>query len=159
SSVQRRSASLDWVRVSRVPHCPRYYQSTKTSCAEYAVTYSFASTSQYPSPAFAPLQRRNLQGPGPAQARYPLPTRDQSHTRPPWLVGNPSYASALLSRSRSVHQSSPSRTDDAAPVFDTTKAPTRIFRDSITRLQYLLSTLHERCRHLPCKTRFRSGVN
>src|SRR5277367_1210278 len=38
-SVLRCSASLLWVRASRVPQHHRYYQSTKTSCAEYGVAY------------------------------------------------------------------------------------------------------------------------
>ena len=35
----RCSASLIWVRVSRVPQHHRYYQSTTTSCDEYGVAY------------------------------------------------------------------------------------------------------------------------
>src|SRR5271163_2260535 len=38
-SVLRCSASLLRVRASRVPQHHRYYQSTKTSCAEYGVAY------------------------------------------------------------------------------------------------------------------------
>src|ERR1700722_10027793 len=63
-------------------------------------------------------------------------------------------------RSRLVHRPSPYRPDDAAPTLPTVKSPAeRVCRDSITRLQYPLPTLHVmRCR-TPCKARFRLVVS
>ena len=46
--LQRCSASLGRVRLSSVPRRPRYYQSTKTPCAEYGVAYVFASPPPLP---------------------------------------------------------------------------------------------------------------
>ena len=40
--LQRCSASLGRVRVSRVPRRPQYYQSTTTACLYYGITYLFA---------------------------------------------------------------------------------------------------------------------
>jgi hypothetical protein len=47
-------ASLDRVRLRGVPRCHQYYQSTKTSCAEYGITYLFALPLQLPSPRSLP---------------------------------------------------------------------------------------------------------
>jgi hypothetical protein len=47
-------ASLDRVRLRGVPRCHQYYQSTKTSCAEYGITYLFALPLQLASPRSLP---------------------------------------------------------------------------------------------------------
>ena len=54
-AVRRCPAFLGRVRASRVPRRHQYYQGTKTSCAEYGVTYGFASPLQPLPSSFAPL--------------------------------------------------------------------------------------------------------
>ncbi len=68
---------------------------------------------------------------------------------------NPSYTFALLSDPGRTAHILPFDVFSTAPTHLTMKAPTvKQFRGSITRLQYLLFTLHEcRYRH-PCKNRF-----
>ena len=71
-SVLRCSASLGWVRASRVPPRHQYYQSAKTSGADYGVTYDF----RFPAATSRLLVRSRAveasAGPGPAQAAAPL---------------------------------------------------------------------------------------
>jgi hypothetical protein len=72
------------------------------------------------------------------------------------LPGDPSRASALLSDPGRIGRPGHHGLPDAAPAIGTTKASaTTTSRGSITRLQHTLSTLHDRRRRRPCKTRFR----
>ncbi len=72
------------------------------------------------------------------------------------LPGDPSRASALLSDPGRIGRPGHRGLPDTAPAFGKTKASaTTAYRGSITRLQHTLSTLHDRRRRRPCKTRFR----
>ena len=83
---------------------------------------------------------------------FPARTQMGSHRLP----GDPSRASALLSDPGRIGRPGHRGLPDAAPVIARTKASALMTcRGSITRLQRPLSTLHERRRRRPCKTRFR----
>jgi hypothetical protein len=83
-----------------------------------------------------------------------IPTR--THMGPHRLPGDPSRASALLTDPGRIGRPGHHGLPDAAPALPKAKASTLAkFRGSITRLQHPLSTLHERRRRRPCKTRFR----
>ena len=76
------------------------------------------------------------------------------------FLRNPSCTSALVSDPGRAGIASPYRQASADPIFRTMKPPTVApYRDSIPRLQYLLSTLHNQRYHWLCKTRFRLMVN
>jgi hypothetical protein len=61
--LKRRSPPyLDWVRLSSVPQRQQNYEGSKTSWAEYGVTYGFVSPPQLFVSSFAPVRRRLPQG-------------------------------------------------------------------------------------------------
>ena len=140
-SVQRCPASLDRVRPSGVPRRRQYYQSTKTSCAEYGVAYGFAS---------------------PPQSRLLVRSLAAGDLRRAWPRSSPAPPAVLIGRTQDLPGSwrihpiplPRSRTPagltephliaqrSAVPDFRTMKTPAiAVFRDSITRLQYPLPTL------------------
>lgn len=76
------------------------------------------------------------------------------------FLRNPSCTFPLVYDPGRVGVVSPYRRTNADPIFRTMKPPTVApYRDSIPRLQYLLSTLHNQRHHWLCKTRFRLMVS
>src|SRR5271157_2918465 len=70
--------------------------------------------------------------------------------------GDPSYASALLQDPGRADKASPLAVLPTPPPAYPNRRPQRVLNlEANTGLQHLLSTLHERRRRLPCKTRFR----
>src|SRR5271165_2703402 len=70
--------------------------------------------------------------------------------------GDPSYASALLQDPGRADKASPLAVLPTPPPAYPNRRPQRVVNlEANTGLQHLLSTLHERRRRLPCKTRFR----
>ena len=70
--------------------------------------------------------------------------------------GDPSYASALLQDPGRADKTSPMAVLPAPPPAYPNRRPQRVHNlEANTGLQHPLSTLHERRRRLPCKTRFR----
>src|SRR5271157_26477 len=70
--------------------------------------------------------------------------------------GDPSYASALLQDPGRADKASPLAVLPTPPPACPNRRPQRVHNlEANTGLQHLLSTLHERRRRLPCKTRFR----
>jgi len=159
----RRLPSLRRVPVSPVPRLRWYYEAATTSHRDRPSAYGFAfrfrpapEGSCSPSRAL-PMSSGRSPGLEPWSAGAPsrlFPARSLrgSHRLP----GDPSRAFALLSDPGRIGRPGHRGLPDAAPVIVTTKASALVsFRGSITRLQHPLSTLHERRRRHPCKTRFR----
>src|SRR5437868_1374632 len=70
--------------------------------------------------------------------------------------GDPSYASALLQDPGRANKTSPLAVLPTPPPAYPNRRPQRVHNlEANTGLQHPLSTLHERRRRLPCKTRFR----
>jgi hypothetical protein len=70
--------------------------------------------------------------------------------------GDPSYASALLQDPGRADKTSPLAVLPTPPPAYPNRRPQRVHNlEANTGLQHPLSTLHERRRRLPCKTRFR----
>ena len=70
--------------------------------------------------------------------------------------GDPSYASALLQDPGRADKTSPMAVLPTPPPAYPNRRPQRVHNlEANTGLQHPLSTLHERRRRLPCKTRFR----
>lgn len=110
---------------------------------------------------FSPLVRSctariSVQARPRSQPRYHRLSRSRST---PDLPGSWKVHPIPLPRSRTPAGSlcpRPTGQRDVVPVSGTTKTPAlRAIRGSITRLWYPLPTLHEACRHAPCKARFR----
>ena len=115
-SVLRCSASLDWVRASRVPQHHRYYQSTKTSCAEYRVAYLFASPLQPILSASLPCGGELRSGLVPFKPGTTGYTRLVNHRISQVPGESVPYLCPAL-RSRPVHRPSPSRRRRCGPHF------------------------------------------
>ena len=118
--------------------------------AHWLILFAFEPLSF--APLFTPMGRGHSQGCGLSRGTLRLERRLMGSHR---FLNNPSYTFALLSDpGRTVHIS-PFRYEQCCPhaAYDE-GSNVMSFRGSITRLQYLLFTLHEcRYRH-PCKTRF-----
>src|SRR5438132_2821603 len=70
--------------------------------------------------------------------------------------GDPSYASALVQDPGRASSTSPLAVLPTPPPANPSRRPQRVHNlEANTGLQHPLSTLHERRRRLPCKTRFR----
>ena len=126
---------------SHVPRRHRYYQSTTTSCADYGVAYFLAPPPQPILSLFAPMRRRDRWA-WSRSSPVPLATlRLVKHTISQ-VRGEPIPYLCPALGSRPVHRSPPCRPDDAIPTLRTMRTlDSRIYRDSITRLQYPLPTL------------------
>jgi hypothetical protein len=142
--LKRRSPPfLDRVPLSGVPRRHQYYEGSKTSCAEYEVTYLFASSPQLFASWFNPLQRRQPQGVAALVLPHALGQLRVGRTQD--LAGSWGARSIPLPCSRTpAGLADLTCTVDSvlSPTFATGKTPAgNESRGSITRLRYPLPTL------------------
>jgi len=115
--------SLHWVRPSSVPQPPQYYEGTKTSGAEYGLTYGFACPPQRLFPRFAPLPVETPAAAWPRSSPVPLAVWRWSYTGSPRFLENPSHASALLSDPGRSGWPHPSGQRDVVPTDGNMRTP------------------------------------
>jgi hypothetical protein len=157
----RRLPSLLRVPVSPVPRSPRYYEGATTSHPRIRSHLWIRFHGPPAPPAFVsaaalPRARRSLPGPGlwvPAARSSGLASGRE------WdLSGLQAILPVPLLRSTTpVEPMRPRHAGHlgAAPATHTAKASTTADFGANPQLQHSLSTLHERRRRRPCKTRFR----
>src|SRR5450631_149034 len=141
--LKRRSPPfLDRVPLSGVPRRHQYYWGSKTSCAEYEVTYLFASPPQLFASWFNPLQRRQPQGV--ALLILPHAVGHRRFGRTQDLAGSQGIRAIPLPCSPTpVGPVDLTFTANRCSPHVSEREDTNVYlsRGSITRLQYLLSTL------------------
>ena len=134
-SVQRRSASLDRVRLSGVPRRRQHYQSAKTSGTYHRTPYLFGAPLQPPFPRFAPTRRGQPRGPGPVLSHGAFGYSTLVGLGSPRFLENPSYTFAPLFDPGRSHNPHPHGSWVSVPVITRTKTPALL----ISRLNHAAS--------------------
>ena len=161
----RRPPSLDWVPMSLVPQRHEHYEGATTSTRRIT-GHLFVSR---PVPTRFPP--RFVLAAASAPERVEVPHRARIIVRPAipvagslsrgreWDISGSQAAHPVpLPRSKTPAELTTPCLDgliSAAPASIRAKASADGYIEANARLQHLLSTLHERCCHRPCKTRFR----
>ena len=153
--VQRSPPFLDRVLLSGVPRRQRYYEGSKTSCAEYEVTYLFAFSPQLFVPGLIPCGGNNRRVWPCLYCPMPWGTTELVARRISQVPREslPYLCPAL--RPRPVRLTSPSRSTRCCPR-NSENEDTSAYssRGSITRLRYPRPTLQV----VRCRTRMQGSL-
>ena len=145
---------FDRVRLSRVPRCLQYYEGAKTSCAEYDFTYGFVSPLQSLFPVRS-LVVETASRARPVYSRAPSACLTGRTQDLPGSWGIHPCTFALFYDPGRSALASPSRPTQFCPHWlEDEDTSISVFRGSIARLQYLLSTLQV----VRCRTRMQDSL-